>query len=127
MNDAYTDAEKEAKKEAQLLAIFENTEREIKKTVDGWGTSHLAAALVLYSATLLESSINAIKIEDQVAMTKMVCGVIRQTIRNTVGIDTFNQMMQDDSMKAFDKAIDVADKMAVDREKWDNERTGIYG
>ena len=95
--------------ESQLLTIFEETEQKIKRTVDGSTDPALATALVLYAATLLEASIRAIHVEGD-TFTKMTCGVIRQTLRNTIGLETFMTMMKDDSMKAMDSLTDLADK-----------------
>jgi len=93
----------------ELLTIFEETEQKIKKTVDGSTDPELATALILYAATLLEGCIRSIHIEGD-TYTKLTCGAIRQTIRNTVGLERFIEMMGDESMKAMDVMTDLADK-----------------
>lgn len=102
----------------ELISIFEDAELKIKKTVDGSQDPNLAATLVLYAATLLEASIKSIHMKEE-NQVKMACGVIRQTIRKTVGLEKFLTMMNDESMKAMDKMIDVADDKS--------ERDSIYG
>lgn len=106
--------------ETELLTIFEEAEQKIKRTVNGSTDPTLAATLVLYAATLFESSIKAISSEEG-NLDRMTCGVLRQTIRKTVGLDTFMSMMNDESMVSLDKIIDFADE----NEKGDDK--GIYG
>jgi hypothetical protein len=111
-------------KEAQLLEIFEETEKKLKETVDGEEDPNLAATLILYSATLFENAIKAVQTEDE-AFTKMACGALRQTIRKTIGLLTFMEMMNDDSMKAIDSLVDMADKF--DEEQETRKGAPMYG